>query len=94
MMMPGQQVRTPPSPGLNNAISGLNSLEMDLRRQNDQLNQRIGQVMDNGAYKMPANGNDLSAQIKNMIAEVDGNDPTGGALVQTGPPPPRKQQPT
>ena len=50
-----QQLLQPGDPLIDQTLTGLTNMEADLRRQNDELNERINGVMAKGAYKMPAN---------------------------------------
>ena len=43
----------PGSPVINQTITGLTQMELELRRSNDELNKRIGQVMASGGAGEP-----------------------------------------
>ena len=67
-------------------MAGLTQLELSLKQQNDALNNRIEQVMEQGAYKLQdssmtrsiptemshgENTNALGSEIRSLIDQID-----------------------
>lgn len=63
-------------------------MELNLRQQNDALNDRINKVMEQGAYKLQdknGGGNEISDQIRTLMDQIDkpsasGTNPSTGSF--------------
>ena len=63
-------------------------MELNLRQQNDALNDRINKVMEQGAYKLQdkigGGGNEISDQIRTLMDQIDNKPNASGSNPSTG----------